>query len=222
MSTVRPLASYSGVVKEIPDTDQLPAALIPASGSSPFTEYAATLTDCVSTTGLVDVLSGSIPANDWADGDIIEIMMYAQVLNSGGQAASMYLYYGSDAYTIYASSAIYPQSNATIVPVKLKLARIGSTIYISFGDGIGKNASSNSTVFAVTSLSTIFENVVVGEGSWDGTNDGYWVGSRSSNAGGKLTSIDFTSTKTLKISASFNSSSASRYVKPKVGKILRY
>lgn len=188
---ISPNYNHAALVAEVVDGDASPVTGLVTGIASPITVYTATLTPCSNTTTPTNILSVTIPANDWADGEMITVdVIITGTVNIA--TLTLDLTYGSDSYTDISSSSAYTEPNRK----RIELWRDGSDIYIA-----NRNAAS-STVASPTP----FTQADGGQYSADGTI---------------LTPVTFNTEKDLVITATFDTADAGDSVEILAAKVVK-
>lgn len=164
-----------------------------SGGNTPATKaYAVTATNNGPSGGVaeVDILSISVPANDFADGDEIIFSLVTTTTNNSGAntTCTVKFYWGANSVT----PSIATMSNSANIGQTVRdwrIRRIGSDIWVNSGPGSSQGDAS--TIDSYSQLATTFR------------------------LGGILTSQSFSSTTTLKFSVTFANSDPNIYVKVK-------
>lgn len=96
---------------------------------TPITSYEVTTADCENTTDETDIISFTVPADSWGDGEVITVLPYLQTyMNEGFNAFSSKIYVGGVSYEFNDSS---PSQSAFVGQSKygFDLVRNGNTVY---------------------------------------------------------------------------------------------
>jgi len=173
-----------------------------AVGSSGVDKLGVTITDCVATSTQVDVVTSTIGADEWADGELILIYFAADYKNQSGAAATLTikLHYGTDSYTIV-STSLANTGVVTRYGYQLHLWRIGNDIRVAGDDyvtGMFVNAHPGSV------------NAITGSDSY-----------ASGRKGAILTAPGFGTSKTLKITAQWDVADVNTFYSVRGAKILK-
>lgn len=190
MASRKPLVRVSGKTKELPATDGL--AGVPKV-------FPVTIRDCNNTPSLIDAIEATIPADDWADGEMIVIDWVAAFRNLAGGSPTLAarFYYGSSYVDLATTDGV--GSGLAQIPYRIIVWRFGSEIWVGGWD--------YSFGFAALWHGGAI-NAVTG-------SDQYASGKR----GGILTSQTFNSSKALKISVQWSGAGSGRFYTVKGAKI---
>ena len=182
MATRKPLVRISGKTKELPAADGI--AGVPKL-------YPVTIRNCSDTGSLVDVIEASIPTDDWADGQIIDIDWVAMFRNTTGGARTLLIriYFGSSYIELSAADSV--GSGLAQIPYRIQLWRFGSDIWVPGWDySYGFSAKWHGGAINAVSGSDQFS---------------------SGKRGGILTAQTFNTTKALKVAVQFNAAGTGQY-----------
>lgn len=166
----------------------------PSWNSPAVTTYAVTTTDATNTTATIDILSISIPANTWADGQTIEFNFINDTKQNSGAGDFLTVggsWNGNTGTVPGGALSISNNSSEGERFVTVYVTRIGSSIYYSFDNfqfGVMLNASSGQAIV-----------------------NNYYVA--PSQSGMTLTTQSFTSTANLTISLKWGTASANAFYK---------
>ncbi len=205
MADKKPLVNDAGNAVEIATGDTIPIA---NGGTNATTKGGAvanllaetvTLANCSNTSTETTVMSVTIPANTWADGEEVGISVIARhKQNSGGSIAITYkVKVNATSLTTLSASSVGNSATEGKTRRSFFFTRIGSDIYYT---GIGNTYGDMSSTSSVYSASI-------------GTADYYGSGN-----GAIYTSVDFTSNVTLTFTVQWASANANAYWIPLWGK----
>ena len=198
MADKKPLVNNAGNAVEIATGDTIPIA---NGGTGATTKGAAvanllretvTIANCANTSSEVTVLSVTIPANTWLDGEEVSISVIARhKQNSGGAIAITYkVKVNASSLTTLSASSVSNSATEGKTRRSFFFTRIGSDIYYTGnGTSYGDMSSTASVYGAVIS-----------------TADYYGSGN-----GNIYTSVDFTSNVTLTFTVQWASANANAY-----------
>lgn len=163
--------------------------------------YPTTLTNCSDTASLIDVIEGSIPADEWSDGEKIVVDWAAEFRNQSGGSRTLLtrVYYGSSYVEMASTDSV--GTGLTRAPYRVELWRFGSEIWVAgweYAYGYAVNWHGGAI------------NAISG-------SDQFGSGKR----GGILTSQTFNSTKALKIAVQFSATGSGQYYTVKGAKICK-
>lgn len=161
--------------------------------------YAVTTNNCSNTASEIDVISATIPANTWLDGEkhIIEAPVEWRNLDGGSPTLTIKFYYGSSSYTV--QSQTISGTGLTRLRYGIEAWRVGSDIWVLGWD----YAYGYAVPYHFAAL-----NAAIGADTF-----------ASGKNGSILSAPGFTTDKTLKITAQWSAASANRYYTVKAGKI---
>lgn len=169
------------------------SSLASVGGGSGPTVYTVTKTNADNTAAEIDIISITIPAGAWADGELIELHWAVEGLNSGGTTTmTTKLYYGSDSLTFVNGASV--GSGGGYADYAMRLWRQDDAIRI-----LGHNG----TVLAAAPYP--FHSTEVSQFRTDNTV--------VTKGGGDLTSISFATEKVLRITFQWGAADATRYYK---------
>ena len=103
--------------------------------------YAVTESAAENSTSEVDVLTCSIPANEWADGEQIYLSWIETAKNNSGGTADLglFLYYGASTWALFDGPPVntYSDSSSTRrTTVGMILTRVGTDLYVQINNGV--------------------------------------------------------------------------------------
>lgn len=161
--------------------------------------YPVTIRNCDNTAAETFVIEATIPANDWADGERIQLEWFAEFRNLAGGSPTLAtrINFGGDSLTLASADGV--GSGLARVPYRLTLWRIGDSIWVPGWD--------YSQGFAVQFHAGAINAV---------TGSDMCV---SSKRGGEMMSISFGTEKLLRFSVQFSEAGASRFYSVKGAKI---
>lgn len=161
--------------------------------------YPVTIRDCNNTASEVFAIEVSIPANDWGDGELICLEWFAEFRNLAGGSPTLAtkIYFGSDSLTLASADGV--GSGLARIPYRLKLWRVGSSIWVpGWESGYGYDVAWHGGAI----------NAVTG-------SDQFSTGKR----GGEMTSIGFSTEKALKFSVQFSAAGSGLFYTVKGAKV---
>lgn len=161
--------------------------------------YAATTANCSNTATEIDVISTTILANTWEDGErvVIQAPTEWRNLDGGSPTLTIKFYYGSDSYTV--QSQTIGGSGLTRTRYEIEAWRVGSDLWVLGWD--------YSYGYAVPHHFAALNAAIGGDQFSSGKN------------GAIISSPGFSSNKTLKITAKWSTASTNRYYTVKGAKI---
>jgi hypothetical protein len=199
------IARIAGVANAVFVTDgsKVPslATTLPAvngaalTGMAPFAGYAVTKADAVNTVAETDVITFTVPANKWADGDIVVLEgWFLHKNNRGGTTAfNQKIYVGGVSVSPPNATWAFPDlAVEQTVPFGMRFQRVGSAVWMR------KNMSGTAVVQEV--LDGDFA-----DGSWGGWAAGTFV---------MTWTPTFTADIIVKVSVTMANAHASTYLKP--------
>lgn len=206
MAEKKPLVNDAGNAVEIATGDTIPIA---NGGTNATTKGGAvanllaetvTLANCSNTSTETTVMSVTIPANTWADGEEVGISVIARhKQNSGGSIAITYkVKVNASSLTTLSASSVSNSATEGKTRRSFFFTRVGSDIYYTGGGG--------NTYGDMSSTSSVFSAAV-------STSDVY-----ASGNGTIYASVDFTSDVTLTFTVQWASANANAYWIPLWGK----
>lgn len=206
MADKKPLVNDAGNAVEIATGDTIP---ISNGGTNATTKGGAvanllaetvTLANCSNTSTETTVMSVTIPANTWADGEEVGISVIARhKQNSGGSIAITYkVKVNASSLTTLSASSVSNSATEGKTRRSFFFTRVGSDIYYTGGGG--------NTYGDMSSTSSVFSAAV-------STSDVY-----ASGNGTIYASVDFTSDVTLTFTVQWASANANAYWIPLWGK----
>lgn len=156
-----------------------------------------TTANCANTTTETALLSATIPANTWADGEEISLLgIFSHRQFSGGSVNLTFkVKVNGTAVTTLSAAAVSSQTTIGATKGGAFFMRVGNDVYFSGNGTFGK--FTNTRTFYTSSITT---------NSFTGSNGNIW------------TSVDFTSSITLEITAQWSSANANTYFNTLVGK----
>lgn len=181
-----------------------------AGGGGP-TIYSPTIANCSNTTTLTDILTLTIAANTWADGEWIELRVpCVKHKNQSGGAVTF------DNYVLVGGSSKHTINGASIANAvgegrtsfSIWFCRVGTSVYMQ----VGLDNGGSLNYHANAPMSFRFFN-----GGYDFTTDQF-----SSNDGNEFTSVTFSSSLVLKLQAQFGTANAATYYNIASAKAIKY
>jgi len=203
MSDKKPLVNNAGNAVEIATGDTIPVA---NGGTGATTKGGAvanllaesvTIANCANTTTETTLLSVTIPANTWANGEEIALFgVFTHRQFSGGAVNLTFkAKVAGVSLTTLSSSAVSSQTAIGTTKRGTFFMRVGNDVYASGNVTYGKfNQTGN---FYTASMTT---------NSFSGSSGNIWAG------------VDFTSDITIEITAQWSSANANTYINTLVGK----
>jgi len=201
MADKKPLKKSSGITTEFETGDTLGIA---NGGTGATTKGAAaanllaetvTLANCSNTSAETTVLSVTIPANTWADGEEVSIALIANHKQNNG-VGNVNLTYkvkvNATSLTTLSASAVANSATQGTTRRTLFFTRIGSDVYYSGNGSYGDMFATASVYTAAIATSNIY----------------------GSGNGNIFTSVDFTSNVTLTFTVQWASANANVYWNP--------
>ena len=156
-----------------------------------------TIANCSNTTTETAILSVTIPANTWADGEEIALFgVFTHRQFSGGTVNLTFkAKLGGVSLTTLSSGAVSSQTGIGVTKRGAFFMRVGNDVYASGNATFGKFTQTGN--FYTASMTT---------NSFTGSNGNIWSG------------VDFTSAITIEITAQWSSANANTYINTLVGK----
>lgn len=191
MAEVKPLKIAGGIITELGSSDTIPAGNVPVATLGVVRVYPVTITNCDNTATLTDVIVASIPANDWADGEMIIVDWVAQFRNlaGGSPTLAVRVYYGTSYIDLCTADGV--GSGLAQIPYQLRIWRVGSEVWVAGWDySQGFSAAWHGGAV----------NAITG-------SDQFGSGKR----GGILTSQMFNTTKSIKIAVQWSGAGSGRF-----------
>lgn len=208
MADKKPLVNSAGNAVEIAMGDTIPVA---NGGTGATTKGAAisnlfnqtvTIANCDNTSSEVTVLSATVPANSWGDGEQFMLFgAFKHKQNSGGSRnLTLKIKVGGTSYTALSASAVANNATEGRSNRSLIFTRVGSEVWGSFG---------------VNAIGLGSPNIAAGTSGI--SLDQFSIGS----VGNVWTGVDFTSAITLEYTAQWSAANSLTYFNPQVGRALK-
>jgi len=156
-----------------------------------------TTANCANTTTETALLSATIPANTWADGEEIALLgIFSHRQFSGGLVnLTLKVKVNGTAITTLSAAAVSSQTTIGVSKRGAFFMRVGNDVYFSGNGTFGKFTTTTNLYTASMTAN-----------SFSGSNGNIW------------TSVDFTSNITLTITAQWGTANANTYFNTLVGK----
>ena len=155
-----------------------------------------------STASEVDVISFTVPANTWGDGEWLYVQGFMSIKNNRGATSTFTpkTYIDGTAHTASDNTAQPDSATEQHIPFRLAFQRVGSEVWSQ------KNIAGDSGMSARGTSGIGIPWLGVGYGAWSGWSAGYYYQVLD-------TSIDFTDDSIIKFSITPEASHATTYVK---------
>lgn len=171
-------------------------------GNALIASYTATLADVANTTTETAIITFTVPANAWADGELIRILFTYLAKNNKGTTGFPVLkgYVGAGAGVVFGSSNFDNDANEYALMGEINLQRVGADVYIKgptlmmFTEGA---TWSNQPTLAVQAAHILTANA-------------------------KSTPANFTANNTVAIKATLDAANATYYIKAKAAHVLHF
>lgn len=206
MADKKPLVNDAGNAVEIATGDTIPIA---NGGTNATTKGGAisnlfnesvTIANCSNTSSEVTVLSATVPANTWGDGE--QFMLFGAFLHKQNSGVSrnftMKIKVGGTSYTALSASSVTNSANEGKSTRNFIFTRVGTEVWGAFGtNGVGFMGSTS-----VPALSAISVNQFTGSGN-------IWTG------------LNFAATIAIEITIQWSAADANVYFNPQVGRAVK-
>ena len=155
-----------------------------------------------STTSEVDVISFTVPANTWADGEWLRVQVFLSVKNNRGATStfSPKTYIDGTVHAATDNSAQGDSANEQHIPFRMAFQRVGSEVWSSKSIG----SDGGMSVRGTSGIGVPW--LAAGYGNWSGWSAGYYYQVLD-------TDIDFTDDSIIKFSLTPEASDSTTYVK---------
>ncbi len=206
MADKKPLVNDAGNAVEIATGDTIPIA---NGGTNATTKGGAisnlfnesvTIANCSNTSSEVTVLSATVPANTWGDGEQFMLFgAFKHKQNSGvSRNFTMKIKVGGTSYTALSASSVTNSANEGKSTRNFIFTRVGTEVWGAFGtNGVGFMGSTS-----VPALSAISVNQFTGSGN-------IWTG------------LNFAATIAIEITIQWSAADANVYFNPQVGRAVK-
>lgn len=202
MADKKPLVNNAGNAVEIATGDTIPIA---NGGTGATTKGAAvanllaesvTIANCANTTTETTVLSVTIPANTWADGEEVRMVgAFKHKQNSGGTAnLTLKMKVAGVSYTALSASGVGNSTTEGKTTRAFAFLRVGSEVWANFNEN---STGLNSSTAAGRTAQITAEHF-------------------STTAGNVWTGVDFTSAITIVFTVQWSVANANTYFNPQV------
>lgn len=203
MADKKPLVNSAGNAVEIATGDTIgianggTGATTKGDAVANLLGISVTTANCANTTTETALLSATIPANTWANGEEISLLgVFSHRQFSGGSVNLTFkVKVNGTAVTTLSAAAVSNQTTVGATKGGAFFMRVGNDVYFSGNGTFGK--FTNTRTFYSASITT---------NSFTGSNGNIWSG------------VDFTSDITLAITAQWSSANANTYFNTLVGK----
>jgi hypothetical protein len=178
--------------------ETLTIAAAGGGGSSDITYYTATLADAENTTSKVNLISCTVPANTWSDGDRLVVHLSGDITTNGSSASLTAGVEGTGFGPYTRSANLNVSSDPNRFDTMFTFKRNGSGIYYYVGAG-GTWSESNYLNIGVASL------LIGSFGGINSVSDDWQVFDAS---------VDYTADITVSITAQWGTAGAGIWVRP--------
>lgn len=161
--------------------------------------YPVTIRDCNNTGSEIFVIEAEIPADDWGDGEMIQLKWVAVFRNLAGGSPTLAtrIYYGSSSLDLATADGV--GSGLAEIPYEMTLWRFGDEIWVKGWEaGYGYSVEWHGGAINAVTGSDLFT---------------------TAKRGGKLLTQSFTTAKALRVSAQFSSGGTDRFYTVKGARI---
>jgi len=208
MADKKPLKKSSGITTEFETGDTLgianggTGATTKGAAVSNLLNESVTIANCSNTSSEVTVLSATVPANTWGDGEQFMLFGAFKTKQNSGVSRNLTLKIkvGGTSYTALSASAIANNATEGRSVRSLIFTRVGSEVWGSFG---------------VNAIGLGSPNIAAGTGgvSLDQLSAG--------SIGNVWTGVDFTSSILLEYTVQWSAANSLTYFNPQVGRAVK-